>query len=342
MCEPGGTESSERPLTVYPTNPAARNQWILSRRPARNVVDPWRPYAFLAESELGSEGETVDVATVFLTNRECPWRCLMCDLWRNTLEETVPPGAIPAQIHHALQHLPPLSPERSSLKLYNAGSFFDPRAIPPADYPEIARLTATFRRTIVECHPAMVGKRCLEFRDLIPGRLEVAMGLETVHPEVLDRLNKRMTLDQFRKASAFLDEHDIDLRVFVLVRPPWLSEDEGIEWAKRSLDFAFDCGATVCALIPTRAGNGAMETLIDSGEFCPPALPSLEAVQAYGLSQHRGRVFVDLWDIDGFAQCRDCHQSRIENIQRMNTTQFSANPIVCSACASRGLSPEGH
>ena len=31
-------------------------------------------------------GGCVDVATLFLTNRECPFRCLMCDLWKNTLE----------------------------------------------------------------------------------------------------------------------------------------------------------------------------------------------------------------------------------------------------------------
>ncbi len=70
------------------------------------------------------------VATVFLTNRECPFRCLMCDLWRNTLTETVPVGAIPAQIDHALLRLPPAK----QLKLYNSGSFFDPHAIPPQDY----------------------------------------------------------------------------------------------------------------------------------------------------------------------------------------------------------------
>ena len=59
----------------------------------------------------------------------------------------------------------------------------------------------------------------------------------------------------------FLRSHAIDLRVFILVRPPWLSEEEGLEWAKRSLDFAFDCGPSVCSLIPTRAGNGAIDAL---------------------------------------------------------------------------------
>jgi hypothetical protein len=92
----------EAAMAAFPSSPAARNRWILERRPVRNALDPWRPYAFVAETEAGPDGDAVDVATIFLTNRECPWRCVMCDLWKNTLEETVPVGAIAAQISHAL------------------------------------------------------------------------------------------------------------------------------------------------------------------------------------------------------------------------------------------------
>jgi archaeosine synthase beta-subunit len=323
-------------MAPYPTTAAARDRWILHQRPARNPRDPWRPYAYLAETEPGPDGELVDIATIFLTNRECPWRCLMCDLWRNTLEDTVPAGAIPAQIRHALDHLPSLRPDFSHLKLYNAGSFFDTRAIPPDEYSQIAGIAAPFRRTIVECHPALIGRRCLEFRDLLSGALEIAVGLETVHPDVLERLNKRMTLDQFRRAADFLKTHAIDLRVFILVRPPWLSEDEGVEWAKRSLDFALDCGASVCSLIPTRANNGAMETLSRTGEFTPPSLEGLEESLEYGIAQRRGRVFADLWDLQAFVRCGVCDPSRIERIQAMN--HFQSIPVrVPHECGHRFL-----
>jgi radical SAM enzyme (TIGR01210 family) len=253
----------------------------------------------------------------------------MCDLWRNTLAESVPPGAIPAQIRHALAMLPAGSRPRQ-LKLYNAGSFFDPRAIPPEDYPEIARLAAPFERVIVECHPAFVGRRCLELRDLLrPGALEVAMGLETAHPQVLERLNKRMTLEQFRTAAEALRREQIALRVFILVRPPWLSEAEGVEWARRSLDFAFDCGASACALIPTRDGNGAMEARAEAGEWAPPSLASLERTLEYGLSLGRGRVLADLWDIERFARCPDCSPARMERLRRMNEAQAAQPPVSC-------------
>jgi len=320
-------------MTIYPSSPLARSRWILQQRSPRTRLDPWRPYAFLVETEPGPDGEAVEIATVFLTNRECPWRCLMCDLWKNTLEEMVPEGAIAAQIRFALQHLPTTTtPGRSYLKLYNAGSFFDRRAIPPAEYPEIPRLSAPFVRTIVECHPALVGRRCREFRDLIPGQLEVAMGLETVHPEILERLNKRMTLEQFRHAAEFLLREGIDLRVFILVRPPWLSDVAGLEWAKRSLDCAFDCGASVCSLIPTRAGNGAMDALMATEEFAPPSLASLEAALQYGLSRRAGRVFADLWDVEKFILCPECSQTRIQRMRAMNATQVIPSMVQCKLC----------
>ena len=81
---------------------AARNPWIVSQRGPKNRLDPGRPYAFLWEEEVGADGRMVPTATMFLTNRECPYRCLMCDLWKNTLDARVPSGAIAAQIRYAL------------------------------------------------------------------------------------------------------------------------------------------------------------------------------------------------------------------------------------------------
>jgi uncharacterized Fe-S cluster-containing MiaB family protein len=93
-------------LTTYPIPAHERNEWILARRGSRNAVDPRVPYAYLVEDERTATGEIVPTATIFLTNRECPLRCLMCDLWRNTTTETVPAGAIPGQIDYALERLP--------------------------------------------------------------------------------------------------------------------------------------------------------------------------------------------------------------------------------------------
>jgi hypothetical protein len=290
-----------------------------------------QPYAFLVENERAASGEIVPVATVLLTNRECPWRCLMCDLWRNTLTETVPTGAIPTQIDYALQRLAPAR----QIKLYNSGSFFDSRAIPTQDHPAIANRLAAFERVIVECHPALVGDTCVQFRDLVAGKLEVAVGLETVHPEILKQLNKRMTTGQFEDAARLLRKNNIDLRVFILVKPPFMREEEALEWTARSLDFAFQCGATAATLIPTRGGNGAMEELAATGQFSPPSFAMLEEATAHGIAMNKGRVFADLWDASAMAHCAHCRAARIDRLRVMNLEQSILPSIDCEHCGGK-------
>ena len=304
---------------------------IVAARPDRNSVDVSSPYSFLVEPERTHDGRVEDVATVFLTNRECPFKCLMCDLWRNTTEKTVPIGAIPQQIDFALQRLPPAR----HLKLYNSGNFFDAKAIPRDDWPAIAERARGFRSVIVENHPKLCGDACLDFRDRLTEHgveLEIAIGLETVHPEVLPRLNKRMTLDDYSRAVEFLVAAGIRVRSFVLLRPPFLEEEAGIEWALRSVEFAFDRGVSCCAVIPVRAGNGIMEQLAVAGQFSPPKLSSLEAVLERGIAMNRGRVFVDLWDAQQFATCQSCVDSRVTRLNRMNLNQSMELSIDCPDC----------
>jgi len=256
----------------------------------------------------------------------------MCDLWKNTLTESVAPGMIPAQIDHAVSLLGEETRSACHIKLYNSGSFFDRGAIPKEDYPEIARRVRSFSRVILECHPKLVTDEVLRFRDLIGTQLEIAMGLETANPETLARLNKGMTLDDFAKATAFLRDKDIGVRAFILLKPPFTTEGEGVTWAKRSIDFAFDAGVNVACIIPTRLGNGAVDALAAHGEFSQPRLSSLEDVLDYGLGLERERVFADLWDLQRFSTCAECFEQRRQRLREMNISQNVLPRTECPAC----------
>lgn len=290
---------------------------ILNARGLRNTVDPWRPWAFFVEPEYSRNGRVEDVATLFLTNRECPFHCLMCDLWKNTTESAVPEGAIPAQIDFALRQLP----STPHLKLYNSGNFFDPRAIPRSDWPAIAQRVSGFETVIVENHPKLVGTYCAEFQQLCGTQLEVALGLETSHTATLAALNKQMTTDDFARACRQLTSDRILIRAFILFKPPWTTEQQAIERTLDSVRFAFDCGVSCCSIIPVRTGNGYMEQLQLAGHYEPPKLSSLESVMATTLAWQRGRIFVDLWDAKQFADDPEYADRQLERIHQMNLTQ---------------------
>ena len=191
-----------RPLRPRPpASPARSRSLALSERDRRRRA-------------RGGRTRSRAVATVFLTGRECPWRCVMCDLWRYTTPADTPPGAIPAQVtRRAARARARASAPVTQMKLYNAGSFFDPRAVPESDYDadrrRARRARAGRRRVASGAHrPSRrsLSRRARSSPCAVDGsatgpQLEVAMGLETVHPDALERLHKRMTVDQFADAA---------------------------------------------------------------------------------------------------------------------------------------------
>ena len=317
---------------VYPATPSARDRFVLEQRTSRPRHDPWRYQGLVVEDERTTDGGSARIATVLLTGRECPWRCAMCDLWTYTTVSDTPPGAIPAQVTAARRAVRDESIPITGMKLYNAGSFFDPRAVPEADYDGVAGALTGLSHVVVESHPALVGPpvdRLLAALDRHrapgeqPPQLEVAMGLETAHPVALDRLNKRFTLERFEEAARALHDRGVALRVFLLISPPFISSHEQDAWLLHSVDAAFSCGASVVSLVPTRPGNGATDRLAEAGWFNAPSLEDIERSfeLALGHAQGRGRVFVDVWDLDRFAHCPHCTTQRRDRLQAMNLEQ---------------------
>ncbi|MDQ3212387.1 MAG: hypothetical protein M3Q85_06920, partial [Acidobacteriota bacterium] len=92
-------------LPAYPAARTARDRFVLDRRPPRPLHDPWQHQGVMVEDERAADGTIVRVATVFLTGSECPWRCVMCDLWQHTIAGDTPPGALAGQLDSALAAL---------------------------------------------------------------------------------------------------------------------------------------------------------------------------------------------------------------------------------------------
>lgn len=311
----------------------AADQRIRSLRPPKPGVNPWVAHGSLIEDERRANGSLERALTVFLAGAECPFTCSFCDLWRLTIDGPTPAGALPAQLRGVLESQ--VQPLPGRLKLYNASNFFDRRAVPAEDVPAMARLAEPFAGVTVESHANMIGPLTLEFGKAIRGRLEVAIGLETVHPVAFRHLNKRMDLSQFDRAAGFLADHDIDLRAFVLLGVPYIEPQASVEWTVRAVEYAARRGAAKVSVIPVRGGNGELERLQALGRFTPPSLSQLEQVVEQCLSLAGAAVAADLWDLDRLPACAACRPARVERLRRLNLLGTQQPPVLCNACGVR-------
>ena len=313
-------------------SPSAIDQRIRGLRPPKARVDPYTAHASLVEEERRPGGKIERALTVFLAGAECPFTCSFCDLWQFTIDGPTPPGALTGQLGKVLDALDGPQPDR--LKLYNASNFFDERAVPLEDLAGIANLAAPFAAVTVESHASTIGPKTLAFARRIPGRLEVAVGLETTHPVAAAQLNKRLDLARFESAADFLRANDIDLRVFVLLGMPQIPVAESVAWTVRAVEYAVERGASIVSIIPVRGGNGELERLQSLGDFTPPTLSELE--DALDLCSHltTAVVTVDPWDLERLPACDHCRAERIARLRIMNQSGGVRPRVSCSECDS--------
>jgi archaeosine synthase beta-subunit len=311
---------------------SATDRRIRSLRPPKPVVDVWRAHGSLVEEERRPDGTIERALTIFLAGAECPFTCSFCDLWRWTIDGPTPPGALTKQLAHVLESFEAGASPPNRLKLYNASNFFDRRAVPLQDAASIAAMSESFTGVTVESHASTIGPLTLEFARQIRGRLETAVGLETIHPTAMAHLNKRLDLARFDKAARFLSDNEIDLRVFVLLGAPYVPVDESVEWAVRTVEYAAERGASVVSIIPVRGGNGEMERLASLGHFTPSTLSQLEGALDRCLRFAPTVVTADLWDAERLATCVECSSTRVHRLRRINVTGHAEPPIACTTC----------
>jgi radical SAM enzyme (TIGR01210 family) len=319
--------------TEYPKTAYARSKWIRELRKSVKRPNIDSKPNILLEEELGPNGDLLQTGIIFLMNRECPWTCVMCDLWQHTSVTPMPPGHARTQLKSAINQME-LATEQpfQQIKIYNSGSFFDTKAIYTSDYGMIAESLSGYDRIIVENHPKLLGQHVSAFNGMLKPQLEIAMGLEVANDAVLDKLNKRFSLDDYKHACDFFHAQTIDHRTFIMVQPPFTHQAETLDQCQKSVQFAFDHQASCVSLIPSRATTGAMHALIKQGDFIQPSIRTLESCFTNALRLNRGRVFVDLWDLEIFSECDACFPLRRARLVQMNRSQTTLPAIHCQKC----------
>ena len=201
----------------------------------------------------------------------------------------------------------------------------------------------------VESHPRLVGERTWRFRDRLAPSLEVAMGLETAHPDALARLNKGCTSTTSPPRRAALAAHGVGLRVFLLVHPPFVPRDERTPWLLRSIDVGDRRRRVRDRADPDPRRHAARWRRWPAAGAVRAAVAGRRsktrrrsAIGSRGRS--RARVLADLWDLAAFAACAACLEARRARLLRLNLEQRvpdSRSPAPRAAARACRRRPDG-
>ncbi len=308
-------------------------QTIARRTQQDRPIDLRNPQGSIIETERRGH-EQISARTIFLTGRECPLACSMCDLWQHTLprsHSSTPIGAIPDQMEQVLSD----GIKADWLKLYNASNFFDPLAVPIQDYDRIAELCLPFKRTIVENHPRFRNSHIERFQSMLNGQLEIAVGLESTDDGVLGLLNKQFDRGFALEAIRGWIQLGINVRVFLLIDPP-TPYPRSTDSTYRSVVDAISWGVSHISLIPTRARWGLLSDWVKEQKYLPPNAHKVEEIlrRCTQLEKHSVTIAVDLWDWDLLiGHCAQCRSLRYERLQHWNESGYLSEPINCSSCS---------
>lgn len=321
--------------------PQLRRNEIRAARGPKETIDPKTAIAQWDELEIAAAGSVVPTRVLLLAGSECRFTCTMCDLWRHTLDRATAPGDLVVQIRQAVskpwnnvavEHCQYSVNAEHWIKLYNSSNFFDPYNVPTQDLSPIAELLPDYSRVIVENHPRLLFDTIPKFRDQLAGKLEIAMGLETTDPAMLQWLNKGMTLDDFHKAMHQLQEWNIDARVFLLLGLPGYTFSKSLQMCLDSIALASSLGVRHCSIIPTRTQHGVLAQLTGAQRIPAITALNLEEALVAMLGRYSAVVTVDLWDWDKLpGHCPICSQARRQRLEAMCTEQRLL-PTISTEC----------
>ncbi|MGI0155822.1 MAG: archaeosine biosynthesis radical SAM protein RaSEA, partial [Thermoplasmata archaeon] len=240
------------------------------------------------------------------------------------------------------------------VKVYTSGSFLDDREVDPGSR---RRLVSAFsgraRRLLFETLPEFATAESLTpLKQSFAGETEVALGLETTDPTVLARyVHKNAPPSEYLAAADRVRALGLRAKAYLLLKPPYLTEDESIDDVVRSVEGAaphFDA----LSVNPVHIQNGTVvEWLYRRGRYRPPWLWSVVEVLARGSTRRATARLVSFPTAGGLARgphnCGECDARVLAAIEEASLSQeFGPLEDLDCACrarwrSSRALEPLG-
>ncbi len=215
------------------------------------------------------------------------------------------------------------------LNLYNNGSFLNDNEIPAEARKGLLKMinnNPDIKMLVLETRPEFVtDDKVREIKNLIPNKhVELGVGLEIKDDFYRGIcINKGFSLQRFNYAASIITKH-LNLRTYVLLKPLFLTEKEGIEQAIETIEYSFEMGATTVSLEAcTIQDYTFMKYLYERGLYSTPWLWSI--VEVVKRVKTPGKLIVGLFKFFPSPSkvpnnCDRCNEKVMEAIVQYNRT----------------------
>ena len=295
---------------------------------------PSRLEALWKESDM-SNGRKVDAMVVILRTNGCCWvrqgGCTMCGYREASLTDVTEDDLL-KQLEQALAKYK----GEPFVKIYTSGSFLDDNEVPPEVRRRFFEAFSGCERILFESRPEFITSESLAD---VPKTATIALGLESSDPAVLERsVHKGFTPEDIRRAGTLAKESGLMVRTYLLLKPPFMTEDMAIEDAVRSARFA-DPFSDEISVNPLNVQRGTyVERLWKRGEFRSPWIWSLIEV----FRQLSGTVHSRLMSSPsgggaarGVHNCGECDRRALDAVERFSFTQDPADLDIDCPCRAK-------
>jgi radical SAM enzyme (TIGR01210 family) len=188
-----------------------------------------------------------------LISTGCEWAskgrgpCTMCNFWIQ-YNKNIKSSDIINQFKKEVKKYDFKKEDIREVCIFNSGSFFNDHIIPEKVRSEIMKTIADYtsvKNVVVESRPEFITeKKVRKLKEILGNKdLEVAIGLESSDDFIREKIiRKGFTLKEFEKAARILKKAKANLRVYVLIKPIILREDESIKDAIKTSKYVFNLG----------------------------------------------------------------------------------------------------
>lgn len=290
-----------------------------------------------------TDGSTACRKKVILMSGGCSVpTCTMCPFTNENNYATGEFVDLVTQVERVVARQPDERPY-DVLALYNDGSFFAQREVPAEVQLSIANAVAAacgVRRLVVESLPQFVTERTIApfMRALGDVELEIGIGLQSSNDLVRETLvNTSFTRRVFERSLDVMREYGVIPKVYVMIKPPFLTEGEAISDTLETIRYVADQGIDGVTLCPTRVSRNTVAWLLwERGLYQPPNLWTVvevvrrahdEATVRVACINLRGSDFESVFP----GSCERCADPIVDGLIAYGETgDLSALPEPCS------------